>query len=356
MSHWWTFEQTSATGRKPSNVPAALDTKTLTIDSFLFTIRSGISAPALLPEALPAAGPADWARPLVERQLQVLGRLADAGMELVEALVAQAQGKRTGGEAVVQGDVAMAFNRVARAVRQTVMLQSKLIEALQARHAAVAGRTAAAKASAARIVCGVIDDDRSNDTERAEGLAAEAAERLREEDFSDCLARSVSLDRSSSITPRTMRAALTLAAALRPATAACRACSVSISLDCSMTVWRTARATRLKAMATSPWTTASPPVLLPWAWATRASTSSIPASARRPSTCSCRSTSGRAQSAGPAAGSASGRRAAADIPERIVNKNESIVKDLERGGGHWFCRGNFPSSPRGTGLSGHWSR
>ena len=144
-----------------------------------------MSATALLPEALPAAGSADWARPLVERQLQVLGRLADAGMELVEALVTQAKG----GEAVVQGDVGMAFNRVARAVRQTIMLQSRLIEALQERHAAVAGRKAAAKASAARIVRGVIEDDRTNDTERAEGLAAEAAERLREEDFSDCVAR-----------------------------------------------------------------------------------------------------------------------------------------------------------------------
>ncbi len=106
-------------------------------------------------------------------------------MELVEALVTQAKG----GEAVVQGDVAMAFNRVARAVRQTIMLQSKLIEALQERHAAVAGRKAAAKASAARIVRGVIDDERISDTERAEGLTAEAAERLREEDFGDLLAR-----------------------------------------------------------------------------------------------------------------------------------------------------------------------
>ena len=144
-----------------------------------------MSAPALLPEALPAAGPADWARPLVERQLQILGRLADAGMELVEALVAQAKG----GEEVVQGDVGMAFNRVARAVRQTVMLQSKLIEALQVRHAAAAGRKAAAQASAARIVRGVIEDERPRDRERGERLAAEAAERLREEDFSDCLAR-----------------------------------------------------------------------------------------------------------------------------------------------------------------------
>jgi hypothetical protein len=144
-----------------------------------------MSAAALLPEALPAAGSADWARPMVERQLQVLGRLAEAGLEIAVALEAQAKG----GEAVVQGDVAMAYNRVARAVRQTVMLQSRLIEDLQEKETGRAGRKAAARASAARIVRGVIDEDRSNDAERAERLAAEAAERLREEDFSDLLAR-----------------------------------------------------------------------------------------------------------------------------------------------------------------------
>ena len=139
-----------------------------------------MSAAALLPEALSPAGPADWARPLVERQLQMLGRLAEAGLEIAVALEAQAKG----GEAVVQGDVAMAYSRVARAVRQTIMLQSKLIEALQEHETGRAGRKAAARASAARIVRGVIDDDRTNDAERAERLAAEAAERLREEDFS----------------------------------------------------------------------------------------------------------------------------------------------------------------------------
>ncbi len=144
-----------------------------------------MSAAALLPETLSAAGPADWARPLVERQLQMLGRLAEAGLEIAVALEAQAKG----GEAVVQGDVAMAYSRVARAVRQTIMLQSKLIEALQEHETGRAGRKAAARASAARIVRGVIDDDRTNDAERAERLAAEAAERLREEDFSDLLAR-----------------------------------------------------------------------------------------------------------------------------------------------------------------------
>jgi hypothetical protein len=126
---------------------------------------------------------------MLDRQLQVLGRLAEAGLEIAVALEAQAQGKRTGGQAVVQGDVAMAYNRVARAVRQTLMLQSKLIETLQEREMGRAAHKAAARASAARIVRGVIDDDRTNDTEQAERLATEAAERLREEDFSDLLAR-----------------------------------------------------------------------------------------------------------------------------------------------------------------------
>jgi len=144
-----------------------------------------MSAAALLPDTLPTPVSFDWARSLVERQLQMLGRLAEAGLEIAVALEAQAKG----GQAVVQGDIAMAYNRVARAVRQTIMLQSKLIEALQERETARAGRKASARSSAARILRGVIEDEGSNDTERAERLAAEAAERLREEDFGDLLAR-----------------------------------------------------------------------------------------------------------------------------------------------------------------------
>ena len=147
-------------------------------------------AATLLPETLPAALAADWARPMVERQLQVLGRLAEAGLEIAVALEAQAKG----GEAVVQGDVAMAYNRVARAVRQTIMLQSRLIEALHDQAASRAARRAAAGASAARIVGDVIEDaaidgGKGGDREQAERLRAEAAERLRGEDFGDLLAR-----------------------------------------------------------------------------------------------------------------------------------------------------------------------
>ena len=148
-------------------------------------ICSEMSAAALLPETIPSAVSDDWARPMVERQLQVLGRLAEAGLEIALALEAQARG----GEAVVQGDVAMAYAHVARAVRQTIMLQSRLIEGLQDRATAGAGRRAAARASAARILGGVIEDHPSDDAERAERLAAEAAERLREEDIGDLLSR-----------------------------------------------------------------------------------------------------------------------------------------------------------------------
>ena len=122
---------------------------------------------------------------MVERQLEMLGRLAEAGLEIAVALEAQAKG----GEVVVQGDIAMAYNRVARAVRQTIMLQSKLIEALKAQETARAGRKAAARASAARILRGVIEDEAGDDRERAERLSTEVVERLEHENFADLSAR-----------------------------------------------------------------------------------------------------------------------------------------------------------------------
>jgi hypothetical protein len=129
--------------------------RTLTVDSILFMICSKMTDAAPLPETRPAAASADWGRPFVERQLHMLGRLAEVGLEIAVALEVQAKG----GEAVVQGDIAMAYGRVARAVRQTVMLQSRLIEELQEWESGAAGRKAAARARAARIVREVIDDD-----------------------------------------------------------------------------------------------------------------------------------------------------------------------------------------------------
>jgi hypothetical protein len=140
---------------------------------------------ALLIDATPAPDRAARDDAMTDRQLAILGRLAEAGLEIAVALEAQAKG----GEVVVQGDVAMAYNRVARAVRQTIMLQSRLIEARRDRLDIQAGRKTAAGASAARILRGLIEDEGPDDAERAERLTTEAAERLRAEDFGDLLSR-----------------------------------------------------------------------------------------------------------------------------------------------------------------------
>lgn len=160
-------------GRGRPSLPSKLDNRRES--SYFVPVLTSL---ATLSETLDTAASGDWARPMVERQLALLGRLAEAGLEIAVALEAQAKG----GEAVVQGDVAMAYNRVARAVRQTIMLQSRLIEALQERDAALVRRKAAARSSAARLVRGVIEDE-PTDRERAERLGREAAERLEEEDF-----------------------------------------------------------------------------------------------------------------------------------------------------------------------------
>ena len=79
-------------------------------------------------QALPppcAAPDADCAAPSRERRLKMLDRLAEAGMELVEALAAQGKGT---GPKVVDGDVGLAFSRAARAVRLAVLLQEQLSE------------------------------------------------------------------------------------------------------------------------------------------------------------------------------------------------------------------------------------
>jgi hypothetical protein len=140
---------------------------------------------AALPDTSITPGRAARDEAYADRQLAVLGRLAEAGLEIAVALEAQAKG----GPAVVEGDVAMAYSRVARAVRQTVMLQAKLIEAQRASDRAEAGRRAQARSSAARILRGAIEDGHPNDHERAERLFTEAAERLQVEDFGDLLSR-----------------------------------------------------------------------------------------------------------------------------------------------------------------------
>jgi hypothetical protein len=158
----------------------------------------------------PAGGAEDWARPPIERQLALLGRLAEAGLEIALAIERQATGMATSAgaqgdtTAVARGDIALAYARVARAVRMTVALQSKRIKELQALEEGAARALVAAeaeeddarldledarKARVERIVTRVIKAQ-LDDEDAVERLADEASERLDDEDlYGDVLAR-----------------------------------------------------------------------------------------------------------------------------------------------------------------------
>ena len=97
------------------------------------------------PNPAPTESPDDWTRPLVERRLQVLGELAEIGLEVARAVERQA---RAAGPDVDLKRLSMAYARAARAVRMTVALQSRLSEALKAREAAAAEQRAEAEAEA----------------------------------------------------------------------------------------------------------------------------------------------------------------------------------------------------------------
>ena len=80
------------------------------------------AAPALV-APVPAPAPAD-ARALIEGQLVMLTKLAQVGMELAEAVGREAQAAPI--------EAGLAFARVARAVRMTIALQSRLAKDLAA--------------------------------------------------------------------------------------------------------------------------------------------------------------------------------------------------------------------------------
>jgi hypothetical protein len=129
-----------------------------------------------------------WARPMLDRQLQVLGDLAEIGLELARAVEAGAKGPDADLDKAV-----LAYSRVARAVRQTIMLQSRLIEVVQAdtaRAEAIAARRASVKARMRTLLRRAIDAEHEA-PDRAERLTAEAAERLEADLYGDVLTRPV---------------------------------------------------------------------------------------------------------------------------------------------------------------------
>jgi hypothetical protein len=166
------------------------------------------TAPIALPpttecDALPGADADDaWARARLERQLGWLDRLAEAGVEIVEGLQAD-----VGNPEADRGDAARAYARASRTVRQTILLQSKLVKDFDGREAAGRQARADAKAEADKTlqertelrkchVSWIIDrvaNARHDDTETVERLTREADERLDDDSLlGDVLARPIS--------------------------------------------------------------------------------------------------------------------------------------------------------------------
>jgi hypothetical protein len=81
----------------------------------------------------PAASAEAFARPVIERQMLRLERLAGIGMEIAEAVGRQASGRLAEDETpVTEGDVVAAYARVSRAVRLTDALLTKAVDTLRA--------------------------------------------------------------------------------------------------------------------------------------------------------------------------------------------------------------------------------
>jgi hypothetical protein len=150
-------------------------------------------------------------RAVIVRQLQVLGELAELGLDIARAIARQAASQAPGeapaetppettrAPQVVKGDVSLAYARVARAVRLTIALQSRLLQDLQALDEVVerhlnGGRSNAArerKARVRRILDRVIDAE-VGDAAEGDRLAGEVRERLENDDiYGDVLARPV---------------------------------------------------------------------------------------------------------------------------------------------------------------------
>ena len=163
------------------------------------------------------ADEADWARAYAMRQLQMLGELAEIGLDVARAVERQASGQNAGQPdapvvqgRIFQGDLALAYSRVSRAVRLTLMLQARLIEALKAADKTGAEGRAAAEAETAKdqerrepayqrkvrveaIVQRVIEAEHPDDEETLDTLINETGERLDDEDlYGDLMDRPLS--------------------------------------------------------------------------------------------------------------------------------------------------------------------
>ena len=99
----------------------------------MFTIRSDMPAAAPAPDPIEDADVTDaWERALLDHQLAELGRLAAMGMAIAAAIERRATAEDAGPDKALR-HAAIDFARVARAVRMTFGVQSRLITEFKAR-------------------------------------------------------------------------------------------------------------------------------------------------------------------------------------------------------------------------------
>ena len=149
-----------------------------------------------------SAAVGDLARALLERQLWVLGQLAEGGLEIARAIEHRATSDESP-DAVLDA-APLAYARVSRAVRMTILLQSKLIADLQALEAKAAHEAAHANCLNGTQRIGLVHDQKrrigrtvariawvdDQDIARAQRLGRETVERLEQDElYGDILTR-----------------------------------------------------------------------------------------------------------------------------------------------------------------------
>jgi hypothetical protein len=143
-----------------------------------------MTAAAALPSPA-AAVAADGGATLLERQLAMLAELAEIAMEVARAVGRQAAESEAGAGGA---DLTLAFSRAARAVRLTLLLQTRLVEGPSARAGTRGAAPVSREARMARARAHIerfVREEHGGDEQAVERLMAEGAERLAEEEDFD---------------------------------------------------------------------------------------------------------------------------------------------------------------------------
>ncbi len=137
--------------------------------------------------------PADSQSDDAQYYRRILHKILDVGTDLIDLIQAEAKAQAaslaTAPAAAVEAtdgirpDLSFAFDRVARAMRRTIMLADKITEDAKARANGTARHRAAGRKQIIREVEDVIQREAKGD--RGDGLLAELAERLEQADLDD---------------------------------------------------------------------------------------------------------------------------------------------------------------------------